>query len=96
MCCVFTVLLFLGPRFGILVWWIVQPARWEAAFNGFLWALLGFIFLPWTTLMYVAVRPGGLSWFDWVLLIFAVLADISTWSGGGYRNRNAYQQYGAR
>ena len=31
-----------------------------------IWAILGFIFLPWTTLMYVMVIPGGIVGFDWV------------------------------
>jgi hypothetical protein len=59
MCCLFTVLVFLGPRAGILVWWLLQPARWNAAFTSFIWQLLGFIFVPWTTIMYVLVFPGG-------------------------------------
>ena len=39
MCCLFTVLVFLGPRAGILVWWLLQPARWQATFQNFLWPL---------------------------------------------------------
>ena len=45
MCCLFTTLLFLGPRAGILVWGLLQPLRWEAAFNTFIWPFLGQIFL---------------------------------------------------
>ena len=55
MCCFFTTLLLLGPRAGILIWWLVNPVRWQATFPSFIWPLLGFIFVPWTTLMYVLV-----------------------------------------
>ncbi len=87
MCCLFTVLVFLGPRAGILVWWLLQPARWNAAFQGFLMPLLGFIFVPWTTIMYVLVFPGGITGFDWVWLGLGLLADIAWWSGAAARKR---------
>lgn len=87
MCCLFTVLVFLGPRAGILVWWLLQPARWNAAFQGFLMPLLGFIFVPWTTMMYVLVFPGGITGFDWVWLGLGLLADIAWWSGAAARKR---------
>ena len=87
MCCLFTVLVFLGPRAGILVWWLLQPARWNAAFQNFIWPLLGFVFIPWTTMMYVLVFPGGVTGFDWVWPGLGLLADISWWSGAAARRR---------
>ncbi len=89
MCCIFTVLMFLGPRAGILVWWLINPIRWQATFDSFLWPFLGFLFLPWTTLMYVAVAPAGVIGFDWVWLGLAVLADIGMYTGGGYGNKDS-------
>ena len=89
MCCLFTVLLFLGPRAGILVWWLLDTTRWNLAFSGsFIWPLLGFLFLPWTTLMYVLVFAGGITGFDWIWMGLGVLADISSYAGGGYGNRD--------
>lgn len=88
MCCFFTTLVLIGPRAAILVWWLVEPARWESAFNSFFVALLGFIFLPWTTLMYVGVAPtGDVVGFDWVWLGLALVLDIAMYSGGAYGNR---------
>ncbi len=87
MCCIFTTLMFLGPRAGILVWWLINPARWNLAFNSFIWTFLGFAFLPWTTLMYVSVFAGGITGFDWIWLGLGLLADISMYGGGGYGNR---------
>ena len=54
MCCFFTALLLFGPRLAVLIWWIVEPGRFNAAINGFLIPCLGFLFLPWTLL-----APGG-------------------------------------
>ncbi len=94
MCCLFTTLVLLGPRIGILVWWLMQPVRWQITFSSWVWPLLGFLFLPWTTIMYVAVAPNGLFWFDWVWLALAFLADIGSYSGGAYGNRSRFSGYG--
>jgi hypothetical protein len=96
MCCLFTTLVLFGPRLGILVWWLIQPVRWNAAFETFLWPFLGFLFLPWTTLMYVLVFTGGVTGFDWIWLALGLLADISSYTGGAYGNRNQIPGYGRR
>lgn len=90
MCCVFTALLFLGPRIAILIWWLINPLRWSAAFDSFLWPLLGTIFLPWTTLMYVIVFTNGISIFEWIFLAFAFFIDLGAYFGGGYGNRGRF------
>jgi hypothetical protein len=95
MCCLFASLILIGPRAGVLVWWMVDQARWQLAFQNFLVPLLGFAFLPWTTLMYVAVFPGGVAWFDWIWLGIGILADIATYSGNAYRNRDRFPAYAA-
>ena len=88
MCCAFTTLVLLGPRFAGLLWWLVQPARWTAAFNGaWLWPVLGLIFVPWLTLMYVIVAPGGINGLDWLWLGLALVGDIAFYAGGGFRRR---------
>ena len=92
MCCIFTTILFLGPRLGILVWWLVQPVRFAAAFNNFILPLLGFIFLPWTTLMYIGLFPGGIIGFDWVWMALALLVDLGSYSGGAYGNRDRFRR----
>jgi len=87
MCCFATILVFLGPRAGILVWWLINPVRWQLAFQNFIWPLLGFIFVPWTTMMYVLVFPGGVTGFDWLWLGLGLLADIGWWTGAAGRKR---------
>jgi len=93
MCCLFTALLFLGPRAAILVWALIEPARWSAAFDTFVWPLLGLIFVPWTTLAYAIVAPGGVEGLDWVFIIVGLVADIAAWGGGGYGNRARLTSY---
>lgn len=87
MCCLFTTLVFFGPRLGFLVWWLLQPVRINAAFNTFIWPLLGLIFVPWTTLMYVIVFPGGIVSWDWLWLGLGLLADIGSYAGGAYNRK---------
>jgi hypothetical protein len=93
MCCMLTVLVFFGPRLAILVWWLVAPLRFEAAFGDrWLLTLLAWLFLPWTTLMFLIIFPiAGV--FDWILLILAVLADVASYSGGVYGNREQIPGY---
>ena len=93
MCCILTILIFLGPRVAGIVWWIFQPARWVgetnlSAFNSIIWPILGLIFLPWTTLMWVIVAIGGVVWWEWIFIILAVIIDIGAYGGGGYGNRD--------
>jgi hypothetical protein len=96
MCCLFTALVFLGPRAGILIWWLVQPLRWQTTFDTFWWPLLLFIFLPWTLLMYVGVAPGGVVGFDWLWLGLALFVDIASYSGGAFGNRQRIPGYPTR
>lgn len=92
MCCFFTVLIFLGPRIAGIVWWLLQPARWVGiAFSSALWPILGLIFLPWATLMYVAVSPGGVNGIlEWGFLILAIIIDLAAYGGGGFGNRDRF------
>jgi hypothetical protein len=87
--CLFALLGGLFPRLALLIVWIARPVLVGAAFNTFLLPLLGIIFLPFTTLIYVIVyTPNvGVVGFDWFWVILAVLLDISHWSAS-YTQRN--------
>lgn len=95
MCCMLTSLFFLGPRVAILVWWLIDYDRWRIAFDNFWVAFIGFLLLPWTTLMYVIVAPNGVNAFDWVWLALAVIIDITSYTGGAYGNRERWGYAGA-
>jgi hypothetical protein len=95
MCCAVAILGILGPRFAIVFWWLTDPARWALVFNNQgLVPALGFVFLPWTTIMYVlAWGVGGLSPLGWIFVGLAVLLDLGTYGGGAFGNRGRARSY---
>jgi hypothetical protein len=82
------------------VWWLMDSARFNLAFQtwpqpfhlafppGGVWPIVGTIFVPWTTLAYLIVFPGGLVGLDWVWLGLGLLIDLGSHFGGGYRHRD--------
>ena len=52
MCCVLLLAGGIGPRIALFFWWIFGDKP-DAAISSWVWGLLGFLFLPWTTLMYI-------------------------------------------
>ena len=93
MCCIFAILVFLGPRVTGAIWWLVRPVLWQTAFSTWLWPLLGLIFLPWTTLMYVLLFPNGMTGFEWLFVGLGVVADIGSYGGSAYGNRDRIPGY---
>jgi len=84
--CLLVLLLFGGPRLVSIFWYLVDPTRWNETFGGALIPILGFIFLPWTMVMYVLVFPN-IEGFEWVLLGLGLLADALAWGGGALKGR---------
>lgn len=82
-CCLGVLLLAGAPRIALLVWWFADPARVSGTFPGWIWPVLGFLLLPWTTFAYVFVAPGGVAGFDWIILVIALLLDLGAHGGGG-------------
>jgi hypothetical protein len=89
MACLFALFAGVFPRLAVLILWIARPERIDAAFSTFLWPLLGIIFLPFATLIYVLLyTPGrGLSGWDWFWVVLAALLDIGHW-GASATQRN--------
>ena len=77
--CALLTLLITGPRFLMIFWYLIWPRPWETAFQNAIVPILGFIFLPWITLMYVAVASDGdvSGTLDFVLLAIAFIIDLS-------------------
>jgi hypothetical protein len=89
-CCIAAAIVVFGPRLGILLWWLGDSERWNSAFDSFVLPFLGFVFLPWTTLAFVAVAPRGVvAGADWLWLAFGFLLDLTAY-GFGRRSRTAY------
>ena len=77
-------------RIMLLMAWFARPALMDAAFGSFIIPCLGFLFLPFTTLMYVFLVQGvgTIQGLDWLWLLLAVLMDLSSIAASGYSNRN--------
>ena len=94
--CLFALFAVFTPRIAVLIMWLARPALFSAAFGGsWFWPLLGFILLPFTTIMYVLLwTPGiGLTGFDWFWLILAVFCDVTHYGSNAYYNRNRMPGY---
>jgi hypothetical protein len=78
--CLLAIAAGLAPRLVLIIMWIVGP-RITAAFESFIWPLLGIIFLPYTTIMYVLVwSPAtGIQGWDWLWIGLGVWMDIMKW-----------------
>ncbi len=88
MCCIFAILILFGPRLGVLIWWLMRPAYFQLVFGSWVMPLFGLIFLPWTTLMYLIVAPGGITGLKWFWIISGLLLDIGSYSSSAYGNRD--------
>ena len=77
-------------RIMLLMVWIARPAMMNATFSTFILPCLGFMFLPFTTLMYVFLKQGigTIQGLDWLWLFLAVVLDLATVGGAGAANRN--------
>ncbi len=81
MCCFLILLGGFGPRIAFAAWWIFGD-KVDAAFNGWIWPLLGLIFLPWTSICYVLAwgAVGGVSGAGWLLVALGFAFDIASYS----------------
>lgn len=86
--CFAVVIALLFPRVLIAVLWFFT--HWfNGVFDSLLWLVLGFIFMPFTTLWYsVVINHYGGQWSNTniALMVLAVVIDLGS-NGGGYKNR---------
>jgi hypothetical protein len=88
MCCLALVAGFLGPRIALFIWWVFG-SKVDAAFDTWVWPLLGLIFLPWTTLAYVVMWSaiGGVEGWEWLIVALGFAADVATYSARSAKSR---------
>ena len=87
--CLFAILSIGFPRLVLFLMWLARPEFFNAAFSSAIIPCLGFILVPFTTLMYVLVyTPGvGLAGWDWLWVILAFVLDLGALGGSAYANR---------
>jgi hypothetical protein len=86
--CFIALLAVFSPRLALFALWAFTD-RMSIAFDSFWWALIGFVFLPWTTLAWaVAYAPrNGVTGFGWFVVGLGVFVDISTHIGSSQARR---------
>ncbi len=81
------------PRLVLLVGWSNDQAGWAAIFGSPVWFLGGFLFFPWTTLVYGLAYQNGMSILNWIFVISALLIDLGTWGVGFFASRQQVSNY---
>ena len=86
--CLFALFAGVFPRLALLIVWLLRPNMVDAAFTSWIVPLLGIVFLPFTTLIYVVLyTPGrGLTGWEWFWIAICVLLDVAHW-GSAARGR---------
>ena len=86
--CLILILIAAFPRVALLLIFFLSNYL-ERAYHGLLLPLLGFIFLPLTTLAYAwMVNTGQLTaGINLLILLIAVIVDIGGVGGGAYHRR---------
>jgi hypothetical protein len=90
--CFFGCLAVAFPRVALALVWLFGGNYLLRAFGSRLWPLLGFFFLPLTTITFAfAVNSlgngGAVSPIGWLLTVLALLADLGLLGGGRHQWR---------
>ncbi len=74
-------------RLALLLVWLLTPLVGRAFNGGWILPLLGLLFLPLTTLVYVVVYAlgNGVSGWAWLWVVLALFLDLAT-HGSGVRS----------
>jgi hypothetical protein len=85
---VFILLAFFTPRIVLFILWLFTNYL-SRAFDGFVLPLLGFLFLPATTLAYAIAQNelGGVNGLGLIVVLIGLAVDIGLLGGGASRRR---------
>jgi cytochrome b561 len=91
--CCLVILALLFPRFVLIV--MALAGHLSTAYETYIWPLLGFFIMPYTTCAYAIAmnEAGGVKGWGLVIVIVAVLLDIGG-HGGAANSRRRYQRVG--
>lgn len=78
--CLLAIGISIAPRLMLILAWIFSE-RWDVVWQGnWFWPLLGILFAPFTTVMYLlSWSPLGIQGWDWMWIGLGVLLDIMKW-----------------
>jgi hypothetical protein len=83
--CLLVLMAAFAPRLVVVFAWIARPTYFDSVFDTWIFPLLGLIFLPFTTLMwlFLGAPPEGVEGLDWLWIGLAVVLDLghyaNTW-----------------
>lgn len=85
--CLIAIIAMVSPRLAVFLMWLFTD-RLKIAFDSGFAGFLGFLFLPWTTLVYALVYAPfrGVSVLGWICVAVALMADLGAY-GSGERSR---------
>lgn len=72
------------PRLWILAFWLFSD-RIGAAFSSWVIPAVGFVFLPWTTLLYAwmwAIGSTAVTGWEWIIVAIGLFSDLFFWVAG--------------
>lgn len=87
MCCFVVLGMLIFPRVALALMWFFSNYLQRAYHGAMLWPLLGFFFLPLTTIVYAWELNSGMptSGINLLWLLIAVLIDLGGLGGGARR-----------
>jgi hypothetical protein len=90
--CLLVLLSAFAPRLVVVFAWIARPAYFDSVFDTWLIPVLGVIFLPFTTLLWLILGapPEGIEGFDWLWIGLAVVLDLGH-AASSYAQRSTVQ-----
>jgi hypothetical protein len=88
-CCAILLILFLGPRVAMVAIALFSNYLGRAFGGNILLPLVGWLFLPWTTLAYAwAINSRGeVAGLHMIVVVIAVLVDLGIVGGGAAKRR---------
>ena len=87
--CILTVLALAVPR-GLMLLAFLMTDWFARAFQTQVWPIMGFVFMPYTTLAYLTAMLNNnhtLSGGWLALLVVGVVVDVGHWGGGAHTYR---------
>jgi hypothetical protein len=89
--CLLLIVVLAFPRVVLVLMFLLSNYL-QRAYNGLLVPLLGFFFLPLTTIVYAWLTNSRLplAGVNLIILIVAAIIDVGGWSGGEWRRRRRY------
>ena len=91
--CLFALLAVLSPRAALIILWLFTPLVQTVFEDHWLWPLLGLLFLPFTTLMYLLAvgALGPTIFWGWVMVLFGLVMDVRGYYDA-YANRERFER----